>query len=64
MEFAKEGWCLKIFSGSCYLGAYLGPQEELEAWNKPQVEARAHGVRVLSKISQRHPQSDYDGLGM
>ena len=31
---------------------------------KPQVEAWAHGVRVLSKVSQRHPQSDYVGLGM
>ena len=33
-------------------------------WVKPQVEAWAHGVRVLGKISLRHPQSDYAGLGM
>ena len=42
-EFAAEGLTLNFVSGSRYLGAYLGPQEELEAWVKPQVEAWAHG---------------------
>ena len=55
-EFAKEGLCLNFISDSRYLGAYLGPQEELEAWLKPQVEAWAHGVKLLAKISRRHPQ--------
>ena len=50
-EFAKEGLVLKFISGSQYLGAYLGPPAELEAWVKPQVEVLAHGVRVLAKIS-------------
>ena len=49
-EFSKEGLCLNILSGSRYSGAYLGPQVELEAWVKPQVEAWSHGVRVLAKI--------------
>ena len=43
-EFAKEGLDLNFVSGSRYLGAYLGPQAELEEWVKPQVEAWAHGV--------------------
>ena len=55
---------MNFVSGSRYLGAYLGPQKELEAWVKPQVEAWAHGVRVFGKISQQHPQSEYAGLGM
>ena len=55
-EFANEGLCLNIVSGSRYLGPYLGPQVELEAWVKPQVGAWAHGVRVLAKKSRRHPQ--------
>ena len=63
-EFAAEGLVLNFISGSRYLGAYLGPQAELEAWVKPQVEAWAHGVKVLDKIAQRHPQSAYSGLGM
>ena len=50
-EFAVEGLVLNFVSGSTYLGAYLGPQEELEAWVKPQVEAWAHGVGGLGKIS-------------
>ena len=44
-EFAAEGSTLNFVSGSRYLGAYLGPQVELEAWVKPQVEAWSHGVR-------------------
>ena len=34
-EFAAEGLTLNFISGSRYLGAYLGPQAELEAWVKP-----------------------------
>ena len=63
-EFAKEGLVLNFVSGSRYLGAYLGPQAELETWVKPQVEAWAHGVKVLAKIAQRHPRLAYSGLGM
>ena len=63
-EFAVEGLTLNFISGSRHLGAYLGPQKELEAWVKPQVEAWDHGVRVLGKIDRRHPQLDYYGLGM
>ena len=63
-EFAKEGLVLNFVSGSQYLGAYLDPQDQLEAWVKPQVEAWAHGVRVLCKISRRHPQLSYAGLVM
>ena len=62
--FAAEGLVLNFVSGHRYLGAYLGPQAELEAWVKPQVEAWSHGVKVLAKIPRRHPQSAYAGLGM
>ena len=55
---------MNFVSGSRYLGAYLGPQEDLEAWVKPQVEAWAHGVRVLGKIARQHPKLAYVGLGM
>ena len=33
--FAAEGLTLNFVSGSRYLGAYLGPQAELEVWVKP-----------------------------
>ena len=55
---------MNFVNGSRYLGAYLGLQEELEAWVKPQVESWAHEVRGLAKISRRHPQSAYAGLEM
>ena len=59
-----EGLTLNFVSGSRYLGEYLGPQKALEAWVKPQVEASAHGGRVLGKISQRHPQLAHASLGI
>ena len=46
-EFEAEVLALNIVSDSRYLGAYIGPQEELEAWVKPQVEAWAHRVILL-----------------
>ena len=36
-EFTTEGLLLTCVSGSWYLGAYLGLQEELEAWVKTHV---------------------------
>ena len=33
--FSSEGLILNFFSSSWYLGAYLGPQDQLEAWVKP-----------------------------
>ena len=59
-----KGLVLNFVNVSRYLGAYIGPQEELEAWVKPQVEAWAHGVKVLGKISQRHTHLGYAGLWM
>ena len=56
-EFVKEGLVLNFTRGCGYLGAYLGPGGQLEACLKPQVEAWAHGVRVLCQISRRYPQS-------
>ena len=50
-EFAAEGLVMNFVSGSRYLGEYIGPQEEPKAWVKPQVEAWAHRVRALGKIS-------------
>ena len=52
-EFSKEGLVLNFVRGSHYLGAYLHPQDQLEAWVKPQVEAWAQGVMVLGKITRR-----------
>ena len=43
-EFSVEGLILNFVSGSRHLGAYLGPQRELEAWVKSKVEAWAHRV--------------------
>ena len=63
-EFAIEGLNLDCVSASRYLGAYLGLQDQLEVWVKPQVEAWAHRVIFLGKIAQRHPKLAYSGLGM
>ena len=43
---------LKLVGGGLYLGAYLGPRDELEAWVQPQVEAWSHRLRILGEISK------------
>ena len=63
-KFAEEGIELNFVSRSCYIWAYIGPQEELEAWVKPKLEAWVHRFRVLVKMARRHPQLAYAGLGM
>ena len=63
-EFIIKHLIFNFVSVIQYLGAYLRPQDQLEAWVKPEVEAWAHGVRVLEKIARQHPQSAYAGLGM
>ena len=50
-EFVAEGLILNFVRDSRYLGAFLGLQKELEVCVKPQVEAWAHGVRVLGKLA-------------
>ena len=53
--FSLEGLPLNFVSGSRYLGVYLVLQEKLKAWVKPQVDAWAHGVRVLDKYPNSIP---------
>ena len=55
---------MNFVSGSRYLGANLIPQEELEAWVKPQEEAWAHGVIILDQIARQEPQSAFAGMVM
>ena len=55
---------MNFVSGSRYIGAYIGPQKELEALVKTQVEAWYHRIRVLGKIVEQKPQSVYASLGI
>ena len=62
-EFKQAVLHLNYLGGSSYIGASLGPREELEEWVRPKVEVWAHEVRTLHKISQQYPQLAYSGLG-
>ena len=44
-EFAAQGLTLNFVSGSWYLGAYSGPQAELEAWVNPKWRHGPTGLR-------------------
>ena len=63
-EFEQAGLHLTYIDGSIYLGAYLGPMEELEAWMRTKVEAWDHRVRTLAKTAKRYNQLAYDSLGI
>ena len=62
--FKWEGLNINFVDSSRYLGVYLGPREELDAWVWPKMEAWDHGVYILAKISKRYPQLSYAGLGI
>ena len=51
-EFEQTGLNLNYVGGSRYLGAYLGLRKGLEAWVRPKLEAWAHRVLILDKISK------------
>ena len=63
-DFEVEGHMIKFVSGSWYLGAFVGPQEDTEAWVAPQVEKWVEGVCSQAKFSAWHPQMEYTGLRM
>ena len=63
-EFEQAGLHLKYVDGSRYMGVYFGTREELEAWERLNVEAWSHRLRTLAKISNRYPHLAYSGLGM
>ena len=63
-EFEQVGLNIVYIDGGRYLGAYLGPGEDLEEWVRTKVEAWAHEVHILAKIAKRYPQFTYAGLGM
>ena len=52
-EFERAGLNLNYVGGRQYLGAYLGPMEQLDTWVRPKVEAWPHGVRTLAKIAKQ-----------
>ena len=54
-ELERAGLNLNYVDGSRYLGAYLGPMEDLEECLQPKVEACTHGVSTLAKISKHYP---------
>ena len=63
-EFKKAGLYINCVDGIRYMGPYLGPREEKEAWVRPKVEAWTHRVRTLAKISKQYLKLAYDGLGI
>ena len=42
---------MKFVAVSCYLGAFVGLQEDMEVWMMPEVEQWMEGVQSLSKVS-------------
>ena len=48
--------------GSLYLGSYIDPSEEMDAWVCLKVEKWEEVVRDLVNVSKRHPQIASAGL--
>ena len=51
-DFTKDGLVLNYVSRNRYLGAYLGPQAELEAWVKPSTENSCFAAASFPGVSE------------
>ena len=53
--FEAEGLRINVVPGSQYIGAYIGPEEDSDAWVRPQAEKYSEDVRDLSKFIKKNP---------
>ena len=59
MDRAEEffrGMGLKVVTGSCYLGSFIGNREAETTWLAEKVQGWIELVRTLSGVAHKHPQ--------
>ena len=54
--------CVKVVTGSRYLGGFIGEQDTEDQWIQAKVEGWAESVRTLDRVARKHPKSAYAGL--
>ena len=59
---ALDGLAFKRVECARYLGGYLGTEQQVRDWVRPQAEAWAWGVRRLAMVARRFPQAALHGL--
>ena len=60
--FLSHGHRVEFTQGHRYLGGFIGGEPEKEEWVRAKVEKWADGVKILSSIAKRYPQTAYAGL--
>ena len=61
-HFEKLDLTINYARGRQYLGAYIGNKEGKEQWIKNKVKSWVGSVKILARISHRHPQAAYAGF--
>ena len=57
-----RGMCIKIVTGSRYLGGFVGERETERQWVRTKVEGWEESVKTLAGVDRKHPQFAYAGL--
>jgi hypothetical protein len=61
--FEAEGYTKVSFCrGHRYVGGFVGSKAMRDRWIEPKIEEWVHGVKELSKVAQRYPQTAYAGF--
>ena len=57
-----RGMGIKVFTGTCYLGVFIGDREDENIWMEEKVQGLEESVKTLSGVARNHPQFAYAGL--
>ena len=56
------GMGIKVVTGSCYLGGFVGDRAAEEIWIEEKVQGWTESVKTQSGVARNHPQYAYAGL--
>ena len=54
--------CVRVVTGICYLGGFIGYQESEKLWMLEKLEGWTHSVEVLAGVARHHPKTSYASL--
>ena len=53
---------IRVLTGHRYLGGYIGDGEAERKFLKDKIQGWTESMKILSGVTQKHPQSAYAGL--
>ena len=64
VAFTAENLEVKACRGHHYIGGYVGSPSMWNRWVEPMVESWVEGIKALSMVACKYPQSAYHGFAL